>query len=210
MMDLDVYDTSAATIAKLHSLGKKVIGYISAGSYENWRDDAAKFPVAVLGKDMDGWPGEKWLDIRRIDVLRPIMEARMDMCKAKGFDGIDPDNVDGYANDSGFNLTYSDQIAYNRMLVEIAHARGLSIGLKNDLDQIADLVQYFDFAVNEQCFQYNECDTLMPFIKAGKPVFNVEYGLATTTFCPKANERNFNSLKKKLNLDAVRTPCRGV
>jgi hypothetical protein len=132
----------------------------------------------------------------------------MDMCKSKGFDGIDPDNVDGYTNDTGFPLTYQQQLTFNIFLANAAHSRGLAIGLKNDLNQINDLVRYFDWQLNEQCFQYNECDLLLPFINAGKPVFNIEYNLATSQFCAQANAMNFNSLKKNLALDAYRAACR--
>lgn len=110
--------------------------------------------------------GEWWLDIRRLDILGPIMSNRLDLAKTKGCDGVEPDNVDVYTqvNSGGFKITYQDQLVYNRWLANEAHARNLSIGLKNDLDQIKDLVSYFDFAVNEQCWEYNECDTLQPFI----------------------------------------------
>jgi hypothetical protein len=136
------------------------------------------------------------------------MTARMDMCKAKGFDAIEPDNIDGYANNTGFPLTGQDQIAYNTFLANAAHQRGLSIGLKNDLDQAQQLLPLYDWALDEQCFQYQECDSLLPFIQAGKAVFNVEYSLDTSQFCPQANAMNFNSLKKHLQLDAYRVPCR--
>jgi hypothetical protein len=69
-----------------------------------------------------------------MDLLESIMEARLDMCKAEGFDGIEPDNVDGFLNDTGFPLTYEDQLRYNIWLADKAHERGLSIGLKNDMD----------------------------------------------------------------------------
>lgn len=110
-------------------------------------------------------PGERWLDIRRIDLLGPIMGARMDLAKTKGCDGLEPDNVDAYENDSGFKLTDSNQIAYNTWLAQQAHSRDLSVGLKNDVDQVKELVDHFDWTLNEQCWQYNECDTLEPFIK---------------------------------------------
>jgi len=206
--NLDAFDTNAATISSLHSRGMHVMCYFSAGSWENWRPDKNQFPAQVLGKTLDAWAGEKWLDIRRLDILGPIMKARMDLCKSKGFDGIDPDNTDGYTNDTGFPLTYQDQLNYNIFLANAAHARRLSIGLKNDIDQIPDLVSYFDWQLNEQCFQYDECDKLLPFITAGKPVFNIEYYLSTGQFCPQANAMNFNSLKKRLSLDAYRVPCR--
>ncbi|MFQ5420160.1 MAG: endo alpha-1,4 polygalactosaminidase, partial [Anaerolineae bacterium] len=118
------------------------------------------------------------------------------------------DNVDGYTNDTGFPLTTNDQIAYNTWLSNQAHARGLSIGLKNDLGQIPDLVNIFDWALNEQCFQFDECADLIPFVQAGKAVFGVEYELDAADFCPQANAMNFDFLQKNLDLDAWRVSCR--
>jgi len=208
MYDIDLFDTGATVVASLHAKGRKVVCYFSAGSFEDWRPDAALFPASVKGRALDGWPGENWLDIREISVVGPIMEARMDLCKAKGFDAIEPDNIDGYANASGFALTYQDQLNYNMFLANAAHKRGLSIGLKNDLDQVGDLLPHFDWALNEECFQYNECNLLAPFVNAGKAVFTVEYGLSTSSFCPQANSMNLNSLKKNLDLDVYRVACR--
>jgi hypothetical protein len=207
MYDLDLDDTPASTVAALHARGRRVICYISAGTWEEWRPDAARFPSAVLGAGVDGWPDERWLDIRRIDLLAPIMEARLDLCRQKGFDGVEPDNVDGYANRPGFPLTGADQLRYNRWFAEAAHARGLSVGLKNDLDQVKALVDAFDFAINEQCFEYRECDMLEPFTAAGKAVFHVEYKLATSAFCNEAIALRFNSMRKRLALDAFREAC---
>lgn len=208
MYDIDGFENSASVVTSLHAKGAKVVCYMSFGSYEDWRPDAKQFPAEVLGKS-NGWPGEKWLDIRNITALAPIVRARMDLCKQKGFDAVEPDNVDGYTNNTGFPLTAQDQINYNKFLADEAHARGMSIGLKNDVDQLAALVPYFDWALNEQCFEYNECggytDT---FIKAGKAVFNVEYSLNTSKFCTQANNLNINSLKKDLDLTASRTACR--
>lgn len=104
-------------------------------------------PLVSAGARVEGWAGERWLDIRKLDILRPLMEARMDLCKRKGFDAIEPDNVDGYVNRSGFPLTAEDQLRYNIWLATAAHARGLSVGLKNDLEQTERLVTYFDWAV---------------------------------------------------------------
>lgn len=82
------------------------------------------------------------------------------------------------------------------------------MGLKNDLDQVLDLVDDFDWTLNEQCFEFNECDQLLPFVAAGKAVFGVEYVLNPTTFCPQANGMNFYWLKKNIALDAGRISCR--
>jgi hypothetical protein len=207
MFDVDLFDTAATTVASLHNLGHKVVCYVSAGSFEDWRPDAAQFPAGVKGNGLDGWPGEQWLDVRQWTALRPVIEARMDLCRSKGFDGIELDNVDGYQNDTGFPLVAADQLAFNRALAASAHARGLSVGLKNDLDQVRDLVTTFDWALNEECFTYDECDQLTPFVAAGKAVFNVEYTLTTAQFCPQARSMGFNSLSKHLSLDAYRVAC---
>jgi hypothetical protein len=206
VFDVDGFDVSASTVRRLQSQGAKVICYLSAGSWESWRPDAGAFPDVVLGRS-NGWPGERWLDIRRLDVLGPIMEARMDMCVEKGFDAVEPDNIDGFTNRTGFDLTGADQLAYNRFLASAAHARGLSIGLKNDLEQVPALVGVFDFAINEQCAQYDECDVLSAFIDAGKAVFHVEYELDVGEFCAETVALGFSSMKKRYDLDAWRRPC---
>jgi hypothetical protein len=207
MFNLDLFDTSPNIIETLHRRGIFVMCYFSAGSYEDWRPDSSQFPSEVLGKDMEAWPGEKWLDIRRLDLLAPIMEARLDLGAQKGCDGVDPDNVDGYTNDTGFPLTYDDQITYNVFLAQAAHSRGLAIGLKNDLEQIPDLLRYFDWILNEECFTYQECNRLLPFVQAGKPVFVIEYELPPQEFCLQANQMGFNALYKNRELDAYRTDC---
>jgi len=208
MYDIDLFDAPQSVIDQLHTAGRTVICYFSAGSYEDWRPDAADFPQSVLGDPLEGWPGERWLDIRQIDLLSPLISARLDLAQSKSCDGVEPDNIDGYANQSGFQLSAADQLAYNRWLAEQAHLRQLSIGLKNDLDQVSDLLPHFDWALNEQCFQYNECDLLLPFIQAGKAVFGVEYELEPDAFCSQANALDFDWLKKNLELDAVRISCR--
>ena len=210
LYDLDLFETSPALIEQLHQQGRYVVCYLSAGSWEDWRPDADSFPPQVLGKNYTGWPGEKWLDIRQIDILAPILLARLDLCAAKGFDGVEPDNIDGYTNKTGFPLSYQDQLAFNIWLAQEAHARGLSIGLKNDPQQIPDLHPYFDWALTEDCFDEGWCADLHPFIAAGKPVFAAEYtdtGITLANFCPRAAELRFNAILKNRDLDAYRESC---
>ena len=171
---LDLFDTDSAVIDALHADGRKMICYFSAGTFENWRDDAGRFTATDKGRRLGNWPGERWLDIRSQNV-RAIMADRLDLAVQRGCDGVDPDNVDGYANRTGLPLTYQDQIDYNTWLAEQAHQRGLAISLKNDLGQIDDLVAHFDFAINESCHEWDECELLMPFIEAGKPVVHINY-----------------------------------
>jgi hypothetical protein len=205
--NLDLFEISSAMIEDLHQRGVFVQCYVSAGSFEDWRPDAPDFPAEILGNDLDGWPGEKWLDVRRLDLLQPIMEGRFDLAVEKGCDGVDPDNLNGYDNETGFPIKASDQLAYNIFLSQAAHSRGLSIGLKNDLNQVAELEPYFDWIINEECFYYQECSLLSPFIEAGKPVFVIEYELEPGEFCPQANQLGFNALVKNWELDSYRVDC---
>jgi hypothetical protein len=207
MYDIDMFASTKSQVASLHRLGRKVVCYIDAGSWENWRPDAGKFPKSVLGKKLQGWPGERWLDIRRVGILGPLMRRRVQQCKSKRFDGVEFDNVDGYENESGFPLKGSDQLRYNVFLANLAHADGLSAALKNDTDQVGALLPYFDWSLDEQCFEYQECAKLLPFINAGKPVFEVEYSLQRSRFCPRAKALGFNAMRKHLDLGAWLQRC---
>jgi hypothetical protein len=205
--DVDLVQTSAAQVAALHGLGRHVICYLSAGTYEPWRPDSSAFPDAVIGEALEDWPDERWLDVRRLDVLLPIMAARMDLCARKGFDAVEPDNVDAWSNDSGFDLTAADQAVYNRELARLAHERGLAVGLKNDVEQVELLHPHFDFAVNEECVLADECELLEPFVRAGKPVLHVEYELEPQEFCDHTRSLGFSSMRKSFDLDVARTAC---
>ena len=147
------------------------------------------------------------MDIRSENV-HEIMKSRLDLASQKGCDGVEPDNMDGYINNSGFNLTATDQLTFNRLIANEAHLRNLSVGLKNDLDQINELVDYYDFAVNEECFEYFECDVLDVFINDGKPVLNAEYKqeyvndeTARNILCSNSLNRQFSTLILPLDLD---------
>jgi len=172
--DVDLFDTPQQTIDALHAQGRKVVCYFSAGSAENWRADHARFAEADQGQPLDGWPGERWLDTRSANV-RTIMQGRLDLAVDKRCDGVEPDNMDAFDNNPGFALDGDTQLDYNRFIAREARARGLAVGLKNDVAQLDALEPDFDFAVNEQCHEYDECGRYRVFTSRGKPVFNAEY-----------------------------------
>ncbi|KAK7429650.1 hypothetical protein QQZ08_003845 [Neonectria magnoliae] len=172
--DLDLYDNDKSVFDALRDAGKRVICYFSAGSWEDWRDDADDFAKADLGKDLDGWKGEKWLNVSSPEV-RSIMKTRIKLASEKGCSAIDPDNVDGYQNENGLGLTEADAISYIKFLSAEAAQYNMSTGLKNAGDIIDDVLDHVHFSVNEQCIQYGECETFAAFIAADKPVFNIEY-----------------------------------
>ncbi len=174
MYDVDLIDAPQSVIDGLQADGRTVICYFSAGSWEDWRADAGDFPDDAIGDTMEGWEDEKWIDIRS-EGLRAVMQTRLDLAVTRGCDGVEPDNMDGYVNDTGFDLDGFDQLDYNQFIAEEAHSRGLSVGLKNDVDQLEVLEPCYDWALNEECFAFDECATYTPFIDAGKAVFHVEY-----------------------------------
>ena len=212
--DVDLFDVPDSLIEQLHAVGRHVICYFSAGTYEDFRDDADEFAAEDLGNALDEFADERWLDVRSENVRR-IMLNRLDLAAARDCDGVEPDNVDGYANDPGFDLTAENQIDFNVFLAEAAHERGLAVGLKNALDEIPELVDFFDFSVNEQCHEFDECDLLQPFLDAGKPVFNAEYAQEFVTdssaraeLCADARSREMRTLILPVDLnDSLRFSC---
>ena len=210
-VDADVYDidgfaASAEVVGELHRRGRKAICYLEVGAAADFRPDFRDWPRELLGES-NGWPGERWLDIRSPARLEPILVKRFDMCRDKGFDAIEPDLIEHYANDTGFPITAADQLRFNRFVARLAHERGLSVALKNDVGQVPELVGDFDFAIDEECFAFDECAALRPFIAAGKAVLHAEYDAAPAEFCPVTAALGFSSIRKNRDLDEARTTC---
>ena len=207
VVEIDAADTSPSVIARLHDEGRYVICYLSAGTREAWRDDAARFPRSTVGSRLPEWDGERWLDIRDPRIL-PIMADRVRDAAGKGCDGVEFDNVDGYANRTGFPLTAKDQITYNTALARLAHEHGMSAGLKNATGLIPALEPVFDWALNEQCVTYRECDAYTPFVTAGKPVWVLEYGqTGFRRVCETADAAGLSAQVKRSNLGAWSRHC---
>ena len=213
LYDIDLIDTEESVIKDLQTKDKIVICYFSAGTAETFRDDYDDLSKEIQGKALSDFPDEFWLDIRAQETKDYVIK-RLNLAQEKGCNGVEPDNVDAYVNDSGFNLTKQDQIDFNKFIANEAHARDLSVGLKNALEIIPDLVEDFDWALNEQCAQYKECSTLLPFVDAGKAVFQAEYkkkfrrGKLNKKICDEAKVNGFELVTYRLNLDGKRFECR--
>lgn len=202
--DIDGLDNDASVVKALHDQGRKVICYLSVGSYEDWRPDAKSFSAAVLGKEYPGWPGEKFVDIRA-KALREIMAARLDLCQQKGFDGIEPDNMDVYSADSGFPLTEKDGIDYANWLASETHARGLNIGQKNASEIAKKLEPSFDWVLTEDCYDQGWCADVSVYVDNDKPVFMSEYtdtGVDFSAACKWAKPKKYSPILKGRDLDA--------
>ena len=212
VVDLDLFEVPRSVAEALHAQGRKLVCYFSAGSYEEWRPDRDRFPSRTKAGAMKDWPGERWLDVRYLKLIKPVMSARLDLATVKGCDGVDPDNVEVFENrrEARRPVTAAHQLAFNRWLASEAHARGLAVGLKNDLSQATELVEFFDWELNEECFFYQECDMALPFVRAGKPVINIEYqpnDEYLMNVCPLAAAMGILSMNKELSLGSVGITC---
>jgi hypothetical protein len=206
VFDID-WEESATVVGQLHNAGKRVICYVSVGSWEDWRPDAASFPAAVLGNDYPGWPGERFVDIRA-QALRDVMAKRLDVCKSKGFDAVEPDNMDVFSSNSGFPLTQANGVDYAKWLATECHARGMAIVQKNASEITANIQSVYDGALTEDCYNDGWCADMQPYIDANKPVFACEYTSSIfTAACAWGKPKKYSFILKSLDLNAPVTFC---
>lgn len=207
---LEPDELSAGDIADVAGRGVLLVCYLSIGSWEEWRADADRFPEAVLGRPLGDWPGERYLDIRARDVVVPLMAARIDACAAKGFRGIEPDNMDLSDNPTGFAITRADTMAYLAEIEAHARSRGMMVLQKNAPDLVPALVGRFDMALVEECFEYDFCDAFLPYVRAGKPVLVAEYadsGQDWAAVCARAEDLGFEVIIKDKEVVAGGARC---
>ncbi|HET7122196.1 MAG TPA: endo alpha-1,4 polygalactosaminidase [Solirubrobacterales bacterium] len=202
VFDLDGFETRMATVGALHRRGRRAICYLDVGSWESYRPDAGAFPKAVIGRRYEGFPDERWLDVGRFRLFAEPLRRRIALCARKGFDAVEPDNLAGWENPTGFAIGPAAQLRFNRWIAREVHRRGMAVGLKNDGAQVGELVGEFDFAIVEQCFQYEECGLYRPFVEAGKAVFEAEYEMQPDEFCSAARALRFSAIRKSYDLFA--------
>lgn len=207
--DIDLLDIDGSMIDLLHSEGKKVICYFSAGTFEDWRSDAGIFPKELIGNPVEGKDGESWLDVRDIEALSDIVTGRLELAVNKGCDAVDPAGLDAYNHETGFDISYAQQTEYITFIAEEAHKRGLAVGFRGNTEKAGDFSDLFDFAVDESCFANNNCDLLYSFIQKGKAVYGVEYIFPPEVFCEAANSMNYDFVSSPEGLSGTdRIPCR--
>jgi hypothetical protein len=217
--DIDAIINPASTVADLHAMGKHVVCYIevgAAGNYYSAADEGiattyyARFEAAgVLGAKVSGWP-ERYLNIESPATLA-IVESMIDQqCAAKGFDAVETDIDEEYASPNGFGLTQADEIQYMTTLADYMHGLGLGWWIKNPDDtgdNYATVMEPLaDAVLTEQCNQYSTCGLLSAYVGV-KAVFNAEYDLKTSKFCPNDDALGFNGALFNLDLTGVRKPC---
>jgi hypothetical protein len=206
--EVDLFDTSRPQLDALHAGGRRVICYVSVGTYEPWRSDATSFPAAALGDPLASFPNERWVDTSDATV-RSLMTARLDLAAGKGCDGVDLSNVSPNGAATGFTTTVVGAAEYGRFLAAAVHARGLAAGLGGAADVADALAGDFEWALTEGCLGAGTCAAYGGFAAAGKVVFGVEFGAAAdaATICPAARTAGLDALIKNPSYDAFRVAC---
>jgi hypothetical protein len=203
----DLFDTSAQQVAALHAAGRLAMAYVSVGSLERWREDADQFPRAAVGATLAAYPDEAWLDIRQAEV-RALMQARFDLARRKGFDGLFVSTLGGYNAPNGFELTRADELDYTLFLADAAHDRSLSIGLSGDFELSPQLVRAYDWAIAIGCIAADSCVQLAPLQAAGLAVFDLEIeGVDHDGACKRAAAYAIPITFKRPEYDAFRSTC---
>jgi hypothetical protein len=203
---IDLFDVESDVIAQLHASGKRVAAYLSAGTRESYRDDAAQFPASAVGRPLDEYPKESWLDVRDGSV-RQLMAARLDVARNKGFDAVLPTNLTAYQHDSGFNLTADDEVQYSTWLADQTRQRGLAAGIAGDFTLSGPMIDHFDFGMHYGCIARDDCDLLAPLAAQGKPVLDVEIEGDLNEMCRRAADLGINAILKRPDYGAYRAVC---
>lgn len=198
---LGIYDDETfvskqkANVAQLKSMGKIVIGYISVGSWENYRYDSQPKPgkkfgdwpeQSVINVQMESWPDEMWVNLDHWELLKPVMKARLDRLKYMGFDGFEGDNISIVGSELYDNKPKERErltplnYAYAKWLADYAHSIGLLAFAKNTSSYLKDTVKYYDALIIEEAVSetnngYNTMAESKNYWDAGKPVFVFEY-----------------------------------
>jgi hypothetical protein len=173
-------DRSASPVA-----GKYNICYVNA--FQTQPDEASFWTSGhsnLLVKRANGtnltdpdWPGEFILDTStaaKRSSIATIVNGWIDGCKTKGFQAIEPDNLDSWTRSLN-KLTKANNVAYATLLATHAHSIGLAIAQKNtsELGTTGKTSVGFDFAIAEECQVYAECGSYTgPY---GNRVIEIEY-----------------------------------
>ncbi len=152
-------------------------------------------PDLLVAPDPD-WPDEHLLDTAQRGALTDRVEAVLDRCDAAGFDAVELDNLDSWTRSDGA-LDRRDTLAIAASVTDAAHARGLAVGQKNTPELTADEVAEigFDFAVAEQCHEFDECAAYTALY--GDQVIDVEYDGTITDLCADPDRPVMTSLRDR-------------
>ena len=131
-------------------------------AWEDYRPDATPggvFPASALGNIYFGFPEERWVDLRQLDALKPMLRERVAMCARKGFDAVELDDIDSFdpPSTTGFHLTPGDAQNFLAYAFNLIHRAGMTALWKNSPYLSWWGRQYADGAVVEECYLDHAC-----------------------------------------------------
>ncbi len=220
VFDIDGIIDPASTVAALHAAGKRVVCYVEVGAAGNYYSAAQEGlrttyyhqlrAAGLLAAKVPGYP-ERYLDIRSPRTVRIVEDMIRQQCAAKGFDAVETDIDEEYADPSGLPLTRAVEESYMATLAGEMHSLGLGWWIKNPDDTgdryASDMYPLADAVLTEQCNQYRSCGLLAAYV-GHKAVFDAEYRLRPPAFCPADNAVGFNGARFDVGLTGRRRPCR--
>ena len=235
VFDIDLYvdgqvsgndhTVDAKAVDAIHRRGAHAVCYMSAGTAERFRPDYDKYVAfdkshrhSLIGKPFSRrFPNEYWLNLKngsgqRDFVLRRV-EARTEKCARAGFDGVEYDVVDAYAQGhrvTGWHVSAHDQLVFDRALARSRTETASRSASRTTSARSQSSSRGSTSRSTSSASSTASAPTTLPgykaFLRAGKPVFQVEYRVRSKRFCPKAEDLGIDSIKKAsdFSLDANR------
>jgi hypothetical protein len=168
--DIDGFLTTAAQVRAIKTTWQastlrhpRTICYLDL-AWEDYRPDASPavrgyFPASTLGHVYFGFPEERWVDLRQLDALKPMLRERVAMCARKGFDAVELDDIDSFdpPSTTGFSLTPGDAENFLAYAFNEIHRYGMTALWKNSPYLSWWGRQYADGAVVEECYVSQAC-----------------------------------------------------
>jgi hypothetical protein len=203
--DLDVFATARDTVLTLRAAGKRVVCHVDVGLADSARPDYARFPPAVLGAAASSTA--RHVDIRDWAALAPIIGARVDLCRAKGFEAVDADATSTYLARSGFPIGRGAQVAFDKHVIALVRGVPLAVAVRTPPALVDEIAPLTDFAVTRNCFARRVCTRFFDYIDQEKAVFDVETAGPATAFCGLARAYGFAAIRKDRALGAYTRAC---
>lgn len=210
MLGLDPDLVTREQLEALRAQGIDTVCHVNVGTLVQGSPEGNALPAATIGNTHEDDPQERYLDIRRVHYLVPVITKRFVACKDQGFTAIEPDNLDVHVKDSGFPISQADAIRYATTLAHVAHGLGLRIAQKNAPDLTGALQPHFDMAISDGCFEKGICEHFAAYPKANKPAFNAEYTDTDIEFgkaCAEGARLNINMIRKDRTVSAPVITC---
>jgi len=164
--DIDGFLTTPAQVRTIHTRWQaatlahpRAVCYLDM-AWEDYRPDGSPgqyFPAATLGNVYFGFPQERWVDFRQLDALKPMLNERIRMCAAKGFDTVELDDIDSFdpPSTTGFHLTPGDAQNFLAYAFNEIHRYGMTGLWKNSPLLSWWGRRYADGAVVEECYPHH-------------------------------------------------------